>query len=355
MKPYWPTLEGFRAIARRPSIGVAEIAWRWSFGAAVGTLLAFSFLEYLNTLSITRGEVLLLKTRHPVLVSQVMQHVFRGSGLRVVESVIVLAVTLAAGWIVVAGLGRAATMQELLAYFRVRREPSSEVEAARIQLRALFGLNVFQVAITVAATVGCLAAFLLAGLASSATEPSPGAAFLVFLLVATLVGLAWSMLHWLLILASVFAAAAGHDSFGSVVAAVDLCCQRTGAVLAVGTWFGLSHLVAFFVASVAAGVVMNFAQVLPPGVILGGIALVTLLYFAVADYLYVGRLAAYVAILEWPELPVATQGAEPLIPKSNERSALGNQPGDAVDPEELILSDLPVPGVAAGICCSSLH
>ena len=39
---------------------------------------------------------------------------------------------------------------------------------------------------------------------------------------------------------------------------------------------------------------LGFAGVLPAGVVLGGVLLVTLLYFAVVDFLYVGRLAAYV-------------------------------------------------------------
>ena len=41
-----PTLEGFRAAFRRPSLTFAEIAWRWSFGAAAVALFAFALLEY---------------------------------------------------------------------------------------------------------------------------------------------------------------------------------------------------------------------------------------------------------------------------------------------------------------------
>lgn len=65
-----PTLEGFRAILQRPSFGLAEITWRWSFGAAAGLLLGFSFFEYLDTLPVSRGDLLLLRTAQPVLISQ---------------------------------------------------------------------------------------------------------------------------------------------------------------------------------------------------------------------------------------------------------------------------------------------
>lgn len=77
MKPRSPTLEGFRAILRRPSFGLAEIAWRWSFGAAAGLLLIFSFFEYLDTLPVSQGDLLLLRTSQPVLVSRAVVHIFR--------------------------------------------------------------------------------------------------------------------------------------------------------------------------------------------------------------------------------------------------------------------------------------
>ena len=67
---YSPTLEGFRAIFRRPSLGLAEIAWRWSIGFAVSLLLIFSVLTYLNTLPVTAAELLLLRTGQPVFILQ---------------------------------------------------------------------------------------------------------------------------------------------------------------------------------------------------------------------------------------------------------------------------------------------
>ena len=50
--------------------------------------------------------------------------------------------------------------------------------------------------------------------------------------------------------------------------------------------------VVFVVASSAVAFPLGFAEVLPGGMVFGGVLLVTLLYFAVVDFLYVGRLAA---------------------------------------------------------------
>ena len=113
-----PTLEGFRAIFQRPSLGFAEIAWRWSFGAAAGLLITLSCFEYLDTLPVTRADLLLLRTRQPVLISQALGNIVHGSGGRLVKAFIVLAVALTIGWILVAALARAATIKALLAHFR---------------------------------------------------------------------------------------------------------------------------------------------------------------------------------------------------------------------------------------------
>ena len=118
MKPRSPTLEGFRAIFRRPSFGLAEIAWRWSFGVAAALLLAFSFFTFLDTLPVGKSDLLLLRSRQPFLIFRAMAHIVRGSAFRAVGAAIVLALTLGAAWIVLASFGRAATVNALIAYFR---------------------------------------------------------------------------------------------------------------------------------------------------------------------------------------------------------------------------------------------
>jgi len=332
-----PTLEGFRAILRRPSLGLAEIAWRWSFGAAGTALVTFALLEYLDTLPVTRGDLILLRTRHPALIGQAIQHIFKGSALRLVEAVIVLAVASAIAWIVIAALARAATLKALLGYFREydqhapgRESPGADRgETENWRLRSLFGLNSLRVGVTLAAALGCLAALLAGGAVSPDNDPSPASAFFVTVCVVMLVWLAWSVVNWFLSVASVFVVAEGRDALGAMTAAVDLCRSRWGAIFAAGTWFGLAHIVAFIVATTVVAFPMGLATMLPAGVTLGGVLLVTLLYFAVADFLYVGRLAAYVAILKLPHAAVS-QPVESISSR--------------VDPDELILGDLPAPG-----------
>jgi hypothetical protein len=328
---------------QQPSLGLAEIAWRWTFGAAAVLLAAISFREYFDTLQVSRGDLLLLRTRQPALIAHALAHIFGGSAARVVEAMVVLVLALAVGWIVIAALGRAATLKALLAYIRERadseqRPPAKsrfgDGRAPSLRLGSLLGLNCCRAAVALAAVVGSFAAFILGGSAASAENPSPGAALLIILGVTSLVWMAWSFLNWVLALAPVFVVAHGRDTFGAIGAVVQLCRSRAGSVFAAGTWFGLAHVGVFFVATTAVGFPLGLAAALPRAVTLGGVLLVTLLYFAVADFLYMGRLAAYVAMVEFPDLTTAESRSQQVSTSSS----------SAVDPSELILSDLPAPG-----------
>jgi hypothetical protein len=341
MKSRSPTLEGFRAIFRHPSFGLAEVAWRWSFGAATGLLLVFSCSAYLDGLPVSTGDLPLLRSRQAALISRALLHIFRGSGFRVVEVAVVLLLALGIAWVVVASLARAATMKALLAYFRECGISTPERTEGNWRLRSLLGLNFFRLGTTVAAAVSFIAAVLVGKTVSRPTNPAPGSALLLTLTVVLMVWLVWSALNWFLSLAAVFVVGDGQDTFGAIAAAVDLCHTRPGSVFAAGTWFGLAHITTFVVATSVVGFPLAFAPVLPAGVILGGVLLVTLLYFAAADFLYAGRLAAYVAIAEMPQWPVSADPAPPPLPRAGTYVDPDAQSSPAVDASELILSDIP--------------
>src|ERR1700758_2718936 len=109
--PISPTVEGFRAAFRRPSITFAEISWRWAIGAAATALFLFGLFEYLDTLPVNNGELLFLRSRQPYLVAQAIAHILRGSLNRVVMAGMLAALLLMLLWIMVAALGRIATVR----------------------------------------------------------------------------------------------------------------------------------------------------------------------------------------------------------------------------------------------------
>ncbi|HEV3513315.1 MAG TPA: hypothetical protein VGS05_16520 [Candidatus Sulfotelmatobacter sp.] len=337
-----PTLEGFRAAFRRPSLTLGEIAWRWSVGGTATALFFFGVIEYLDSLPVTSREMLLLRTGQPYLVGQVLGHILRGSLGRAVLSAVLAAMLLVLLWIIAASLGRMATVAYLVDYFRERcdsligvsqvGEKKNVASAARGRsFDTLLRIHFLRAAVVLAALLCAAGAAILAGFASPDSNPRPGVAFVLFLALAVLIAfVAWA-LNWFLSLAAVLAVRDGEDAVSAMSAAAAMCRERTGAVFAVSSWTGLAHLAAFGAATAVAGVPLGLAGILPGRLILGLVMVVTVAYFAVADWLYMARLAGYVCIAEAPEV-VQVRGQPPISQAPLETS---------IDRDEPILSDLP--------------
>jgi len=368
-----PTLEGFRAAFRRPQFTLAEISWRWVTGAVGVCVFFFGLFEYLDTLPVNGGELVFLRSRQPYLVAQALAHILRGSLSRVVLAGLIAAWLLSLLWMFAGAAGRVATVRALLDYFRhdarslvaakenatleaTERagisawQPESPIRAPRSQspFTPLLRLNFLRAATALAAAVGFLGAAILISFVSPDANPRPGLAFILFLPLAGLIALAWSSLNWLLSLAGLFAVRDGEDTMGAISAAVGFCRDRAGAVAAVSTWTGLAHIAAWVGATTVVTVPIGFAGLLPWRVVVLGMLMVTLAYFALADWLYMARLAGYICIAETPE---ALLKPAPLLPRPILSAVLPTLPLTApvaslqtsVDRDELILSDVAPP------------
>lgn len=313
-----PTIEGFRAAFRRPGTVVGEITWRWVFGAATLALLTLSFFEFLDTLRVSKADLFFLRSNQPFLVSQALSHIFHGSSYRVIISLLIMTTALAMFWVLAASVGRAATLESLLDYFA----PGNTRDLGAMSDRAvtpstkgrfgsLVGLNFLRVALALAAILAVIAAGVIAGFASSDKNPQPGLVFLIFLPFAALVGLLWSSLNWFLTVAPIFVVGDRCDTFEAIGATVDFCRQRKGPIFWSSTAFGIIHLIFFVGASSVVAFPFAFIGVLPGAVVFGAIALLTLVYFAVVDFFFTGRMAAYIAILQ---TPVPVIAPVPILP-----------------------------------------
>jgi len=339
--PISPTAEGFRAAFRRPLLTFAEITWRWVVGATATVLFFFGLFEFLDTLPVTNGELLLLRTRNPFLVSQAIAHILRGNLNRGVLSLILAALLLAVIWIVAASLARIATVEALIEYFRARFAADTTRNApngatnnsAQGRFTTLLQLNFLRVSVILAGFVGLAGAAIVARSTSSPAHPRTGLAFLLFIPIAGVVCLIWSELNWLLSLAAVFVVRDAADVIGAISSSVALCRQRTAALFAVSTWTGVAHLIAFAGASTVVSVPLALAGVLPWRLVALGMVAVTLTYLVVADWLYTARLAGYVCIADTPDALLAPP---PPLPSPV-------VPAGTVDRDELILSDVPIP------------
>jgi hypothetical protein len=354
-----PTAEGFKAAFRRPSLAFAEITWRWVVGATAFALTIFALLQYLDTLPVTNGELLMLRSRQPSLLGAVIAHILRGSLHRVTLTFLVASLALCGLWVVAASVGRVLTVRELVTYFGDRRS-AGIVLAASLEngagesiagedtankdlpaalsappMRALARINFLRVALELAAICGVIGAAILAGFASPDADPHPELTFFLFLALAALVGWVCWVLNWFLSLAGLFAARGRDNAMGAISAAMDFCRERAGSVFAVSLWTGIAHLAAFVVATTVASMFLGLTAIVSWRLAALGIIAVALGYFVVADWLFVARMAGYVSILELPDalavpLPSTASPSGPAPPGRN-----------TIDFEEPILSDLP--------------
>lgn len=345
-----PTLEGFRAAWRQPSLSFAEIAWRWTVGATSLALFFFGFVEYLRTLPVTNGDLLFLRTKQPVLVGQAISHILRGSLGRAALAGLLAVLALCFAWIVAASVGRDFTLRALLEYFASPRDGAEHNSQPGVHLRgragtgtqalrALFGLNFFRAAVVLTAVLAFGGAAILARFASSPEHPKPGLVFLLFLPLAGLICVvAWS-LNWFLSLAAIFAVRDRDDTLGSLGSAASLCRNRFGAVVAVSWWSAVAHLAAFVGMTTVVSFLLGLTPIIKGRLLIAGATAVVLIYLAIVDWLYVVRLAGYVCVAELPEalvasapIPTLPPGGEQFVPKT---------PVQSIDRDEPILSDVP--------------
>jgi len=313
-------------IFRRPAIPFAEIAWRWTFAIAAWLLGTFFLLEYMGSLPVTAADRLLLGTQQPVLISRALQRIFHGSAFRFTEAGMVVLIALALAWIVLASVGRAVTLAALLEEFGIALGPS------RRTVGSLCALNFLRVAVFLAAKVGGIGAVLLASSFWASTHISAGDAARAWFVGLLLVGIVWAILNWLFSTAAVFAAIEQQGALSAIGSCARLCVEHPGRMLAVGIWFGLPHLGAFITAWGAGFTMLSTVGAWRMGPALALEFLIIAGYCAVADFLYTGRLAAYVAIV---------RGLE--VEQSRETSSIAPESGPtAVDRDEVILSDLPL-------------
>jgi hypothetical protein len=319
-----PTLEGFRAALRRPSLTFAEIAWRWTVGATALAAFLFYCIEYLDTLPVDDADSLLLATRQPVLIAQAVTHILKGSLQRALLGASIAALALSILWIIAASFGRLATVRSLLRYFREKNrdgdeiaddaETLSAVRGSRTNsMRALLDLNFLRAAVVLAAILALAGDVILSRMAAGAKNARVEWIVVLFVVFAVAVCVIAWLLNWWLSFAAILAVRYGESAGDSLSLSIELVRERIGSVFAVSVWTGAAHLTALSIAATATSFCLAFLAVAPMWVVIGGMILLTLIYLAVADWLYIARLAGYVAIAEMPDVVVATPA--PSIPE----------------------------------------
>ncbi len=330
------TAAGFRILLKWPSVAFAEIAWRWSFGAALLLSLAFCFQEYLGTLPVDRPQMFLLGTRQPALVAHALEQIFRGSAPRLIATLIVIALVFMLGWAITASLGRAAVVRALSAEVQLAHSDPAQISLpSRPGITSLISLHLLRIVAALALVTVGIGGWAVAGDSVSRAPAWLGAAFTLLFAVYFLAAVAWLAVNWFLSFAAIFVVAEEKSLRQAVHCAADLCVDRFGAVLVPGIWFVICRGILMIAAAILFFIAVSLAGILPAGVLLGILFAVALVYWLVADWFYVARLAAYVHLIQNPPAEI------PPVQRFGSQTPPSARQSGRVDPDELILSDIP--------------
>ena len=295
---------GFRAVVRRPALALGEIAWRWAFGAAAWTLVIIAIRRILAHVDITQAELLLARHSDVFLIADAGAHIIVQVLPQLARECLVLAPAIAVLWIAAATLGRAITLQSLFSTIVIpsedapadpralRLSDAGASEPRDLHFGPLLALNFMRAVFTLAALITFLGALFLIGLAMPVQNPA--AAALVGILVAALIGFFWSVVNWFLALAPIWIVREGHPALRSIADSVDFYRRVPGPYVGIASCFGLLRAAALVAAFVAALLASQASAAKSIALCL----VIALIYFAVADFLYIARLAALVALDE---------------------------------------------------------
>jgi hypothetical protein len=294
-KPANPLTQGFRAVLRDRAILLAEIVWRWCFGAIAFFMLLGVALMLMSSVKLGANDEFAWRSRDPYLIAEAALRVFDAVGgkLLKISAVVLPAITVL--WTVLGSAGRTFTLSRL-----AKRE---------VRFRTIFALHCWRAFFFWLAGAALAAAIFFDAEVSSRGTGQPDL-FLYYGLVlwsVLLIGGFWATMNWYLSLACVCCARSEAGSIKSFRQAVRFSRVNGGDLGGVSLMFALLRLVAIAIAFVLCALPSGLIGS-APNIYSAWVAVVSLAYFAVADFLYVARFAAYM-IIDVPAAEAAGPGA----------------------------------------------
>lgn len=290
---------GFRAVRDTPALALAEIAWRWTFGVAVWIAVVLMVRTIMAGVDVSPVEAAFARTSDAFLIADAIARILVQVLPRFIHALAVAVPLLALVWIAAATLGRAATLRAMDRSARSAVfQPAVPPTPSRIFL-ALTLVNAIRAFFTIAAFAAFFGTVFFVSADASPDPRSVAAPLLVlaWMLLALFVGLLWGVVNWFLALAPIFCVRDNAGAWRAISDSIGFYRRRSREYLAIASAYGLFRGAALAVAILAGLVVVAVGSVRTNVVLSIVIALV---YFAIADFLYIARMASYVALAEAP-------------------------------------------------------
>ena len=289
-RPPNPIAQGLRTILGDPVIFLVEILWRWSF-AILACMLVFSAgAMLLGPLHVGRAWDSAWQSRDPQKIGQLALAVLLLLGSKILTAAIVVPLAIALLWSILSAMGRLATVR------RLRAGLSS------LSFSGILTLQLLRAFVTWLSVVLLIAAmFGEARIATSGPRPDLLLYYLMMTPSLLLIGVFWLVFNWYLSLAAIFGRE-GQSFRGALRQARQTVALQRSDFAGTGFVFLLFRLVLLLVVVAICGLTSGMIASSPqPYVAL--LMVVLLGYLAVSYFLYLSRMAAYLALAAAHVLP----------------------------------------------------
>jgi len=299
-----PVAQSFRMVLRDPAVLLTEIGWRWSFGALATLILVLSGLSLLGSVHVSQIDRAAWRSNNPTMMAQAVASVLTDSGFSVLKQTAWVLPAISLLWCLFGAAARAATLTRL--------------SNSDVSFRSTLALHCTRALVMWLAGAGLVGALVMsARIATRGAEPDLLLYYALAFWSAVLIGGLWATANWYLSLAGLCCLQTDTGFFRSTGQAIRLSRTHGGDLGGISLIFGVVRLAVLAIAFVLCVLPSSLMATAPRGYTAWVIA-VSLVYFAVADFLYISRMAAYL-IVAAPE--GASQAAEAGNPWRAESAA----------------------------------
>jgi hypothetical protein len=282
-KPPNPITLGLRAVTRDPAIFLVEILWRWSF-ALLACLMVFAVgLMLLGPLHIGPTWDAAWRSRDSQRIGSLLVAILLLLGTKAIVATIAVPIAIALLWAILSSLGRFAVVKRL------------RTGLTSLRFRSIVALQFVRAFVAWFSFVLLFAAtFGEALIASRGPKPDLLLYYLMVMPSVVLISALWLTVNWYLSLAAIVGRE-GQSFRGAFRQARQTVRLQRSDFAGTGFVFVLFRTVALLVATAICGLTSGMVGS-SPEVYFVLLIVVSLAYFAVADFLYMARMAAYLAL-----------------------------------------------------------
>jgi len=282
-RPPNPITQGIKSVARDPALFLVEIIWRWSFVIVACFLIVSAGAILLGPLHIGNAWDSASRSRDPQRMGQLALMILLILGAKAIIAAIALPLAIALLWSIFSALGRFVTVKRLRAVL------------SSLRFRSILALQLLRGFISWFSLI-LLAAAIFGETLIATRGPKPDLLLFYLMMMPSVVLIAafWLVCNWYLSLAAIFGREE-HTFRGAIGQARQNVRLQRSDFAGTGFVFLLLRIALLLVGVAICGLTSGMAGTSPQNYFVL-LMVVLLAYLAVAYFLYMSRMAAYLAL-----------------------------------------------------------